>query len=211
MSTDNKSKSNRLKFWIGFAVAFVLFYLLGQFGGKALVNLFKSENTAEGLLTKAWVNTSYGDYGLRVETPAKMIEGDLPIPSNIRQLIDQMDIYNYTSERGFSVLINSIKYKPVIGQVDLQGAANGSINEMRMIQGVKNLEYTEDVFFKNEVPGFIQNGNYNQNGVDAAFINTGLAKDLIFWQVLVVYQKGDKVGQKAAKRVIESITIDEMD
>ena len=35
----------------------------------------------------------------------------------------------------------------------------------------------------------------------------GFAKDSNFYQVLVVYKKGDSIGEKAAKRIIASINI----
>jgi len=38
-------------------------------------------------------------------------------------------------------MINSIKYTPQVGQTSLQGAANDSINEMKLQNGVSNFKY----------------------------------------------------------------------
>lgn len=202
-----KSKPKRLKYWIGFAVVFAIFYAIGQFGGETIVKLFKSEKTSKEVLDQKWIKVTYGNFGLTVETPVKMTKGDLPLPDNVRQVIDQMDVYNYMSNKGFIVMINNIKYNPAIGQINLQGAANGSVNEMKMQKGVTDFNYSEEDIYKNDISGFIQKGMYKQNGIAVEFINTGFSKGLIFWQVLVAYQTDDEVGRTAAKRVIESIEI----
>ncbi len=144
---------------------------------------------------------------MTVETPAKLTKGDLPLPDNVKKVIDQMYVYDYMSEKGFKIMINSIKYKPVIKRANLQGAANGSVNKMKSQKGVTNFNYTQDTISRNGISGFLQKGTYQQNGVEAEFMNAGFAKGIIIWQVIVVYQKDDDVGRIAAKRVINSIEI----
>lgn len=204
-----RSKPKSLKYWIGFAVTFAIFYAIGHFGGESIIKIIKSEKTSKEVLDQRWIKKTYGNYGLTVETPVKMTKGDMPIPDNIRQVIDQMDVYDYKSNDGFKVIINSIKYNPSVGQTDLKGAANGSINQMKMQKGVTDVDYSEDYLSKNKIPGFVQKGTYKFNGVGVEFINTGFSKGLILWQVMVMYQTEDEVGRTAAKRVIESIEIKE--
>ena len=204
-----KPKKRTLKYWIGFAVAFAIFSAIGQFGGEAIVDFFKSEKTSKEVLTQEWISEVYGSYGLSVETPEKLIKSDLPIADNVRQVIDQMDVYEYMSNDGFKIVINSIKYNPAIGQTNLQGAANGSITEMKMQKGVSDLVYTEEHIEKNSIPGFIQKGSYDFNGIEVEFVNLGFAKDLLLWHVIVLFQSADEVGRIAANRVIESVEISE--
>lgn len=205
--TPVKKKNKSLKYWIGFAISFAIIYAIGHFGGEAIIRFIKSEKTSKDILTNEWVKETYGNYGLSVETPVKLTKGDLPIPENVKDLIEQMDVYNYMSAKGFKILINSIEYNPAIGQANLQGAANGSVNEMKMEKGVSNFDYTEEYLYKNEIPGFIQRGSYKQNGIDVEFINAGFSQGVIFWQVLTAYQKNDEVGRIAANKVIESIEL----
>jgi hypothetical protein len=203
-----KTRPKSLKYWIGFTVAFAIFYALGQFGGEAIVKFFKSQKTSKEILNQEWVKESYGDFGLTVETPFKLEKSDLSIPDNLRQLIEKMDVYTHSAGSGFSVMINSVRYKPEVGSVSLQGAANGSVSEMKMQPGVTAFNYTEDPFLKNDIPGFLQKGTFKKDGVDVEFINTGFAEGMIFYQVLVAWQADDKNGKVAAQRVIESIEID---
>lgn len=208
---NKKSRPKGLKFLIGFAVIFALFYVIGHFGGESIIKFIKSEKTSKEVLDQKWIKHTYGSFGLTVETPMKMTKGELPIPENIKQVIDQMDVYNYTSAKGFQVMINSIKYNPAIGQTNLQGAADGSVNEMKKQKGVTDFNYSEDHIFKNDIPGFIQQGTYKHNGIEVEFVNTIFSKGLILWQVLAAYQTTDEVGRRAAQRVIESIEINETD
>jgi hypothetical protein len=199
--------SKKLIYWIGFSVTFALFYAIGHFGGESIVRFFKSEKTSKEVLNQKWNKETYGSFGLTVETPVQLTKGDLPMTDDVKQFVDKMEVYNYMSAKGFKILINSIRYKPAVGTVDLQGAANGSINEVKGQKGVTDFDYTENAFKKNDIPGFIQNGTYKQNGTIIEFINTGFSDDLTLWQVCVVFQADDEVGRTASKRVIESIEI----
>lgn len=208
-STNKNSRPKGLKYWIGFAVAFAIVYAIGSFGGEAIVKFFNSEKTAKEVLENEWITDTYGELGLTVTTPIKMTKSDLPIPDNVRQVIEQMDIYDHMSEKGFKIMISSVKYNSSIGQINLQGAADGSISEMKLEKGVSDFNYTEENVQHKNISGFKQKGTYNQNGIVVEFINMGFSKGLIFWQVFVAYQIDDEVGRIAAKRVIDSIVINE--
>jgi len=201
------NKAKGIKYGIGFAIVFAIFYVLAQLGGEEIVKLFNYEKTSKEVLDQEWIKQTCGNFGLSVETPFVMTKTDLPLPENVRGVIDVMDVYDYMTEKGFKVLINSIKYSPAIGSVNLPGAASGSVNEMQKQPGVTDFDYAEEEINKGSIPGIKQTGTYKQNGISVEFINTGFAEGLILWQVVVVYQSQDEVGQIAAKRVIESIEI----
>ena len=140
-----------------------------------------------------------------------MTEKELPIPDNVKQLIEEMHTYSYESAKGFKVLINSIKYKQIAQQVNLEGAAIGSVNEMKMQKGVSDFKYDQTDFPKGDIPGFFQKGTYKQDGLEIEFMNVGFAKGLTLWQVFTAYLADDDVGQIAAQKVIDSIEINEED
>ena len=74
-TAEPKPKPRKLKYWIGFAVTFAIFYAIAQFGGEAIIKFFKSEKTANEVLDQKWIKETYGDFGLTVETPIKLIKG----------------------------------------------------------------------------------------------------------------------------------------
>ncbi|HTA82877.1 MAG TPA: hypothetical protein VK783_08090 [Bacteroidia bacterium] len=182
-------------------------HLISEYGGMSLLNWFRSEKTANDVLTAKWVKESYGSYGLTLETPEKMVKGDLPMPDNVRQVIDEMDCYNYSSAKGFKVLVNSIKYKDGLPDFNLQVGANGAVNQMKASAGATDFNYTEERVMKDSIPGIIQHGTYKQEGVGVEFTNAMYSKGRNMWQVVTIYQDNDDVGRAAAKRVIESIEI----
>lgn len=208
---DFKAKSRRprgLKYWIGFTVSFAIMYAVGQFGGEAIVKYFKSEKTSKEVLSQKWIKESYGDFGLTVETPVILMKSDIQVPDNLRQMIEKADCFNYMSTKGFKIMITCFKYKPELaGYLDLQGAATGAVNEIKMQKGVTDFVYTEEKIYKDDIPGIIQKGKFKQDGISTEFINNLFTSGLILWQVWVVFQEDDEIGRIASKRVIESIEI----
>lgn len=204
-----RTRPKSLKYWIAFTIVFAVFYAVGQFGGEAIVRIIKTYRAAREMATQEWTRQSYSQFGLSVETPFKMEKTELPVPDNLKQAIDIMDTYSYSMSQGFGVMINNVRYKPEIGSVNLEGAANGSIAEMKMQPGVSGFTYTEDPFSKNDMPGFIQKGSYNKDGDLVEFINTGFANGLVLYQVMVAYNPDNNDMKAMALRIIESIVIEQ--
>lgn len=190
-------------YWVGFVVVFGVFYVIGNYSGFS----FRSDETPKKVLTQEWVHGAYGEPVMMVDTPEKLTRGDLPLPENLRKLIQRMDSYSATKNNGFGIFINCITYTPEVGTLDLQGAANGSINEIRAKAGVTDLSYTEKAVTYGDIPGFLQNVSCKMDGKDCEFINVGYASGFSLWQVVVGYLKEDEVGRSVALRVIESIKI----
>lgn len=206
-NSKNAPKRKSLKYWIGFTIAFAIFYAVGQIGGEKLVSIFKSEKTSKEVLSQKWIKEKYGN-GLFVETPVVMTEMEVELPPQIKDVIEIMNMFQYNSAKGFRVFISTIKYKPIIEKGDLQGAATGSANEMRMQKGVTDFDYIEEEIVLNEIPGIKQTGSFKMNDIPVEFLNTVYGKGLNLWQVMVAYPIDDVVGKIAAARVIESIKIE---
>ena len=197
-----------LIYWLAFVAFMSGLYLAGNLVDVSLLSFLNPDKTPLEILGEQWVSETYGNYGLNVETPVKMTRTELQLPDNLRGVIDEMDTYGYQSSKVFYIIINSIKYKPVIGSINLQGAANGSVNKVRIEKGVTNFKYTEEHVLQGEIQGFLQKGSYKQNNTDIAFINAGYGEGLHLWQVSVGYLLNDNPGEKIAERIIQSIIID---
>lgn len=198
------------KYLAGFAIGFALFYAVGELAGEALVRFVKHEIFSSGSIQQDWKREPFGQFGLSVETPVRLFKNDLAIPDNVRMYIDKMEYYSYEDKNNqFGIGINSLRYKPEIGSISLEGAASGSIAEMKMQPGVTNFNYSQDPFSVSELPGFIQRGTYNKEGVNIEFINSAFINGLIMYQVIVEYEAGDEKGKSIAQRVIASIEIDQ--
>lgn len=195
------------KYWLylaGFAIAFTLFYAVGQLAGESIAHYIKSVISSQHFKADDWKRENYGTFGLSIETPVRLVKSDLPLPDNIRQFIDIMDVYKYGGNN-FAIMINSARYKPEIGSLDLLGAANGSVSEMKAQQGVSDFNYSQDPFSISDLPGIIQRGTYMHNGEAVEFINAIFLNGLVYYQILIAYQPDDQKRKSAAEKIIASI------
>ncbi len=204
-----KPKRKSLVYWIVFFVSFTVFTVAGTFGGEAFMKFLRSEKTSKEILDKEWSRQTYGHIGLTLETPFQLTKTDLKLPDNIKALVEQMETYIYDSEKGVKVFVNSATYKPVIGEGNLQGAADGSVAEVKSQKGVTNFVYTQEWTNYGDIPGFIQRGSFDQDGIKINFINVGFVQGLNMWQVMAGYQANDEVGRIAAERIIASVEINQ--
>ena len=204
-----KKKNKSAKYWLGFAASFAIFYAIGQFGGKSIFDYFLSDETPQNIMEQEWVKSSYGELGLTLETPIRLTKGTLELPDHVKQYIVRFDSYNNLSNKGFKVFANSTLYVSELREVNLQGAADGSVQEMKAQKGVTDFTYEEDKTALGEIPGIIQRGRYKQDGQGINFMNVLYAKDVRLWHVTVGWFEKDELGPAAAERVIRSISVEQ--
>jgi len=97
---QKQPKSKNAKYIIVSIIAFAIFYLIGHFGSEAIIKIIKSEKTSEEVLMNSWIKETYGSFGLAVETPVKLKKDDIPLPDNIKQMIEVIDVYSNMSDKG---------------------------------------------------------------------------------------------------------------
>lgn len=206
----NTLKSRPLKEKIVIVVVTVLVASVGGWAGSAAVKAFKNKKkTNVEILDNQWSRKTYGDLGLTLETPWELqASGEqLPLDESVASVIEKIETFENPSE-DFKVMINMIKYKPEVGQLDFRGGADGAINGIRNNQGITDFQYKEDPFSANDIPGVIQKGSYTQNAFDIEFINVILMSELNAWQVSIFRKSKDEVARQAADRIIQSITVE---
>lgn len=202
-----KNQPKKIKYWIGFAVAFTISTIIGQFFGDKIIEFIKFGKTPKSILEQKWIIEEYGQDGLIVETPFKLNSTQLHLPDNVKALIDNCTSNMTSTSKGMMIMINCIRYKPEAGMLNLQGAANGSIAEMKMQQGVSDFDYSENYIYIDDIPGFMQKGTFKKDKIQMEFINSGFANGLVFYQIMVGYISDDIVAKQIAERVIKSIKI----
>lgn len=206
----NTLKSRPLKEKIVIVVITALAASFGGWAGSSAVKAIKNgKKTNVKILENQWVRKTYGDLRLTLETPWELQAsgGELPLDESVAAVIEKMETFENPSE-DFKVMINTIKYKPEVGQLDFRGGADGSINGIRNNPGVTNFIYKEDPFSTNTIPGVLQRGSYTQDSFDIEFINVILMSELNAWQVSIFMKSKDKVAKQAADRIIQSIAIE---
>lgn len=206
---DNRKKIRkyRMKFLTVFAFSFIALTIAGYFLGIYLVRYFQNEMTSENIFEKKWDIETYGNFGLTLETPYPMTETKVTVPANVKDVIESIETFAYDKKRGFKVTASSVQFKPVVRAVNIQGAANRSVAEIKRQDGVTDLNYTEDIVMISKIKGIKQKGSYKKNHIPFEFITVVLGDGLHLWQVTIIYNQTDMTGKKAAERVIKSLEI----
>ncbi len=202
-----KIKPNNWKLVIIIAVSLIVLFLIGFFLAKAFVAK-SGMGTPDAVYSQKWERSIYGTLGLSINSPVKLKEGYLPLSEDYLQYISLMETYEYNTWKGLNIILNSVEYEKSIGEVNLDGAAEGSMNEISNQNGITELQYYQISIELNSIPGFMQEGSYNQDGNVVEFINIGYGSGVNLWQVMVKFPKGDINGKKVADKIIESIEID---
>lgn len=203
-----KTEKRGAKYWIAFTISFAIFSVIGKIAGEKIYEFFQSApaKVNENILNQEWVRNTYGDYGLSLLTPQKLEKGKLEFPDNVKELIENYSTFNY-EDNSFQIMINSLEYKPVVGETNLQMGADGAMNSVKSQKGVTDFRYEERNVFVSNIQGLEQKGNCKIKNFGAEFINNIFVKGLKVWQVLVIYRVDDDIARKAARKVIGSIEI----
>jgi hypothetical protein len=201
------AKKRGAKYWIAIIIGFAIFYVIGHFGSQLIIDYFRTEKTEKQVLEMEWIRETYGKDGLSVKTPVKLTKGELPIPDNLKPILEYIDSYNSMTSKGFKIIINSAKYVAEAGPTNLQGSINGSVMEMKMLPGVTEFSYSEEPNNFGDIQGIKLTGTYKESGIEIEFMIATFASGSILWQVIVGNQADDEIGRQAKKRVIESIEI----
>lgn len=208
--TQPKKQRKNLKYWVSFGIIFLVFFLVGSFGGKYIGNFFSnlinSNQISVSVFEKKWEKQTF-PLNVTIETPVFLEEKSLAVNDNIKHYIDKIDYY-VAEQDLFSIAVNVIKYKSIIGEASLEGGAQGAVAQMKSQKGVSEFQYNQEVFNNNKLAGILQKGRFTQDKIaKIAFTNAIFAKELLAWQIIIIYPEGDEVGKKIAERVIKSIKI----
>ena len=118
-TSKNVEKSNgpgRLKFWIGFAITFAIFYAIGQFGGEQIHGLFKKPVFDKVMMEAASeINKTCPvmvDNATRLDNsialPNNVFQYNYTLLSTVQDSIDIDGLRNYLEPR----IVNDVKTNP---------------------------------------------------------------------------------------------------
>lgn len=85
-TNTKKNKVKGLKYWIGFTVAFAIFYAVGTFAGEAIIGVFKKPTLEKNLVEAA--NIINKNCPMMIDSETRL-DNAIALPNNIFQ-------YNYT-------------------------------------------------------------------------------------------------------------------
>lgn len=203
-----KRQPRGAKFWVGFIISMIAISLASKHGADLAKKHFIHGKIPSKVLTEDWEQNTYPQYGLTVHTPYILTKIKFNLPEHVKALIESNETYQYATANGaFYIMVNLTSYIPDVGEGSLEGAADGSINEIKFMDGISDLEYEQEFIEKNGVPGFVQHVFCNMNNEPVEYINCGFMNELMLIQVMIGYHKVDDVGREAARRIFDSVEI----
>jgi hypothetical protein len=202
-------KPDGAKVWIYVAIAFSICFTvwLGYSATKAFKMLgAMRESTDMSMLTGDWDTREYCS-GFSLSTPTPLTESAIELPEEVRGMIQEMHTYTLSGENDFTVAVNCFLYSPDVGELSLQGAADGAVEQIKAQPGVENFNYNEEAVDNGGIPGFVQRGTFEQLGKTIAFTNAGYSQGFRLWQILIINQQEDISGVISAERIYQSVSL----
>lgn len=201
-----KSKSP-VRFWLGTLVGIAFIAAIGLSVHINWSSLIGMESVTQELLDGEWERFEAPEYGYSFDTPFKLEPMKLNVPPEVKGIIKDMRTDNYSRIRGVQIISNVLEYNAAVGQVNLSGSAEGSINSIKNMPGVSNLDYQQKELLVAGVPAFRQDGTLLLNGDKGRFVNVCAGQGLKLYQLSLIFPAKDKLAIQLANRMIQSIKI----
>jgi len=213
-ATQNIKPSKKkldLKTLAGIIAGIVFFILFSQLGRIAYEHFNTPEFVTADLLEKSAERKEFGKLGLSIISPFELKENNLEMPEAVKPYINEMYFYSVDEKEPMGLMVNSIKYDDSVGQIDLNGAALGSVNEMKNTEGTTDFTYDKQDIVRQGLVGFDIRGSFTRNNTKAHFINLGLMDGFKMYQLVLIYKVDDKLAEKLALKIFNSLEIRKTD
>lgn len=205
--TGKKNRKGIIAGGIG-ALLMVVFIvlLIGEFA-KA----YKAEivDTDVPVLEQQWYTGTYAGGASLITPKAMKSVGSVlrnKLPEETKALVKEMEGYNYKGN-GIEIMFMFAEYAPEVGQTDLDGAAEGALNNVKGIRGVFDLKNDKAYVQMGDMPGIVMQGTYVQGGTEYEFRITLYGDGLKLYQLISSNKKGDDVARGVVRRINDSFKV----
>lgn len=192
---------------LGIVLGIVLFAVFSHLGKMAYKHFSSPAGISTEVLNQEMPLQEYGKLGMCIRSPFELNETDIPLTEEIKSLIEEMYSFTSKTKDGFEIVVTSARYNEIIGEPDLQGAANGSIAEMKSAPGVSNFDSSQKDIKRQGMDGFEIRGSFVLKGNKAKYINVGLIDGLTLYQLMIIHLYDDKNAGELAEKVYQSLEI----
>lgn len=212
-----KQKRVRIISTIGIVFGMLLLFVFGllYFKGFDYVKDNFLGNPTKDLVEGKWVYSTYGNPGVKIETPKvlKRMDATTMLPKDAAALIKDMQMFVYGSIfEDFSITVSTITYKKP-AQMDLDKTAESYLKVMES-QGAQNIIVKTEQFDTQK--GIAGKKAYGTMTVldKVKGKSTKMYYELLLFgqnnglqQILVLHREDDKYGQQIAERMLNSVEL----
>lgn len=167
------------------------------------------------LLEGEWINSEYGNPGVRIETPKVLKRVDLTktLPKNGMALIKEMQSFAFGNiSDNFYIMVSTLKYKAE-GEIVLSKSLDSALQALES-QGAQNvIVKQEDFETKEGIKGLKGFGTFSK--IDAnKQTSTKLYYEILLFsqesglqQIMIFHEEGDKYAKEISERVLNSVEL----
>lgn len=180
---------------------------------------FAKENiigdSTKNLLEGEWNSGTYGYPSISIESPRILKAQEVKLPSQLRNMIDEMANFVYQSPiNAFQIMVSTGSYTSQVKEFNIDGAAGMIIQQMKA-RGIEFSSIDKEPIFIRDNEGLKVTATYeDENPItkkkqenQAIIVVYGSVKGTK--SVLINYLKEDVYGKQVAERIINSIDIED--
>lgn len=160
------------------------------------------------LAEQQWYTGTYAG-GISLTTPRVMKSAGSMIkrlPEDVQPVVKEMESFTY-SGYGVELVYLFTEYTLEVGQVDLEGAATGGLNQLKGQRGVFDLKHDMAYVQEGDMSGVVMQGSFVKGGTEFEFKVTIFVVGMKLYQVISSNKKGDDVARDVVRRVYDSLKV----
>lgn len=167
------------------------------------------------LLEGEWINSEYGNPGVRIETPKVLKRVDLTktLPKNGMALIKEMQSFAFGNiSDNFYIMVSTLKYKAE-GEIVLSKSLDSALQALES-QGAQNvIVKQEDFETKEGIKGLKGFGTFSKIDANKQTSRKLYYEILLFsqesglQQIMIFHEEGDKYANEISERVLNSVEL----
>lgn len=175
--------------------------------GGGLVGLNSEQNPSLTLTTLGSFNSK-----LKISLPFKLHKESLQVPENLRAMILGHEYYTGDSKLlGISVMegLYNKSAMPANWKPSLEGAAEGSINSVSKVPGVKNFSSNQKKITISGKPAIIVTMTYdNSQGKKHEQKLLIVIDGYVSWLITAIYSQSSEAAKSVTNQVFSSVSIE---
>lgn len=209
-SKHHRFNSKDPRFWLILFVALFMSYLIGSYA----YSLFKDNEGAKDPIAQVVPVDQLTDWhvqrfpmGVSLELPVHLTEANPVVDPELKSIIQKSSRFTYI-KKNLSVALVEIEYNSQVDSLSMEGALDGSLNELKAMTGT-NVEMSDrDIYEKDDMLYGVQTCNYgDKTGEHYQRKEMIVIKDHSLWNLIVCYDKKDKRLQDIANKIFYSFKI----
>ncbi|OIO71830.1 MAG: hypothetical protein AUJ85_10920 [Elusimicrobia bacterium CG1_02_37_114] len=184
--------------------------LIAAVGGTIGTNIAKDiirQFNKKSISIKNWNIYKIGTSGLRIELPGKPDTSPLNLPDSVRNLIRNTESFQF-KKNNIEVGINYVLYIDSL-HPEPRNAALGSIQNIKTLNGVKDVNYSFENTIHSNFKEIVMRGNFLRFNKNVSFANAIIARNSEMWSIQIIYTQDIENAEVIIQKIFNSINIHE--